>query len=71
MGYSVDKLLGNCTSFPIGLQADSISINSNSASGVHMKNPYELFYLNNETYFYAGKVIKYLTAGYFVRLIYF
>ena len=49
-------LKGNCSAYPLQLQADSTSINSNAASGVQMKNPYEIFFLNNETFFYAGKV---------------
>lgn len=40
--------------YPIGLEADSISLGANG--GVDLKDPYQFLYLNNETYFYAGQV---------------
>lgn len=57
MGYFIDKNGGNCSSFPLGQELDTTPLGITAGTGVTIKNPKQLFFID-DTYFFVGQVIR-------------
>ncbi len=58
IAYEIDKDIETCEMYPIGdnFPDTTVTVSSDLAAALKIKNPQEMFFLDDFSYFYAGQV---------------